>query len=243
MRQVIIIPARMSGTRLPGKPLIKILDKPMIQHVWERCCEAINKEDIYIATEDKVIEEFCEKHHINCVNTGPANSAIDRLKLASDVIKADTYLNIQGDEPIANVQDIKTILEYNKKHPSRIVFGKTSATEEEFYDYSKAKVVCDLSGKLLYSSRAGIPLSNKGKFKGAERAIWLYAFNKEALDTYYINFKNSKLEKIEDNEIIRFLEVGLPVYCTDLIGDSWAVDEEKDVAVVEELLKKRGYNV
>ena len=238
MRQIIVIPSRMKGTRLPGKPLIKIHGKTMIQHVWERCNLIHPKEDIYIATEDEVIEKFCHEKNINCLNTGPAKTAIDRLKLFSDEIKADSYINVQGDEPIINPKDIKSILDYNHKWPDRIVFGKTKATKEEFYDHSKAKVVCDIYGRLLYSSRAGIPINNKGKFVSAERAIWIYSFNKEVLNEYFNNINNTKLDKIEDNEIIRFLEIGIPVYCTNLIGDSWSVDEEKDIRIVENILMK-----
>jgi 3-deoxy-manno-octulosonate cytidylyltransferase (CMP-KDO synthetase) len=239
MKQIIVIPARMGGSRLPGKPLIHILGKPMIHHVFERCIQIHDMNKVYIATEDESIEEYCSKNKMNCINTGPATSAIDRLKLFSDKITADSYINVQGDEPIVNILDIKTILDYNKQYPDRVVFGKTSANENEFNDYSKAKVVCDLNGKLIYSSRAGIPISNKGKFVQAERAIWIYAFHKSALDAYHYYQGKTKIDQIEDNEIIRFLEIGIPVYCTDLIGDSWAVDEEKDIKVVEELLGQR----
>lgn len=241
MKQIIVIPARMKGTRLPGKPLIDILGKPLIQHVWDRCIKVHPADLIYVATEDEIIEEYCTSNGIHCINTGSAKTAIDRLKLFSDVIKADSYVNVQGDEPVVNPKDIKTILEYNRKWPERIVFGKCKANEEEFYDFSKAKVVCDLEGRLLYSSRAGIPLSNKGKFLEAERAIWIYAFNKYALNQYFENADRTVLDKIEDNEIIRFLELGLPVFCTNLIGNSWAVDEKKDIEKVIEIIKNDEY--
>ena len=237
MKQVIVIPARMSGTRLPGKPLILIKGMPMIWHVWSRCKEIHDPSHIYIATEDEEIEQYCAEMNINCVNTGPANTAIDRIKKFSDLVSADAYINVQGDEPIVNPEDIRTILSYNKKHPSRIVFGKTSCSEDDFYDYSKAKVVCSKSGQLLYSSRAGIPLTNKGKYQSAERAIWIYAFNKKRLEDYF-NCQDAEIEKIEDNEIIRFLELDIPVFCVDVIGDSWAVDEMKDIKIVEELINK-----
>ena len=203
MKQVIVIPARMKGTRLPGKPLINILQKPMIQHVWEKCEQVISKDYIYVATEDDEIKDFCEKN-IKCIITGPAETAIDRIKLFSDKIKADSYINVQGDEPIVNINDIKSLLNYNLKFPDRVVFGKTTANEVEFDDFSKAKVVCDKNGRLLYSSRAGIPLTNKGKFFKAERAIWLYAFNKNSLNKYFENSGKTYLDEIEDNEIIRF---------------------------------------
>lgn len=238
MKQVIVIPARMGGSRLPGKPLIHINGKPMIFHVWQRCLKIFPAENIYVATEDQVIVEYCNQNGINVVNTGPANSAIDRLKLFSDVISADSYLNVQGDEPIINPEDISTIANYAKIFPERVVFGKAPASEKEFNDASKAKVVCALDGKLLYSSRAGIPLTPKGKYLKAERAIWIYAFPKKALDLYFASDKLTDLDKIEDNEILRFLEIGVEVYCTNVIGNSWAVDEPKDLAIIESKLKE-----
>ena len=228
----------MGGARLPGKPLISILGKPMIQHVWERCVQAHPSEFIFVVTEDEIIKNFCEQNKIQCLVTKKAETAIDRVKFASDMVDADVYINVQGDEPIVNVNDIKTILAYTKLHPDRVVFGKTKATEDDFFDHSKAKVVCNKSGRLIYSSRAGIPLSNKGKFVEAERAIWIYGFYKSALDSYHDCSGKTKLDMIEDNEIIRFLEIDVPVYCIDLIGDSWAVDEFKDLEVVMSRMKE-----
>jgi 3-deoxy-manno-octulosonate cytidylyltransferase (CMP-KDO synthetase) len=238
-KQVIVIPARMKGTRLSGKPLIKILDKPMIWHVWNNCIKVHNEKQVYIATEDQEIYDYCNTENIQCVLTGRANTAIERIALFSDIVNANTYINVQGDEPLANPEDILSIIEYNNCHPDRIVFGKTICNEADFKNYSKAKVVCDLNNKLLYSSRAGIPLNNKGEFISAERAIWIYAFNKSALDQYYSYRSGTHLEIIEDNEIIRFLEIGIPVYCVDLIGDSWAVDTLDDLVKVNNILKKR----
>lgn len=239
MNQVIVIPTRMKGTRLPGKPLIEIMGKAIIHHVWDRCRQVCNPEDIYIATEDNEIDLYCRNNNIQCVLTQSAETAIDRIKYFSDIIPADAYINIQGDEPIVNVNDIETLLAYNRKYPDRVVFGKTRANVEEFNDVSKAKVVCDQEGKLLYSSRAGIPINNQGKFVSAERAIWLYAFNKNALDAYNQFQGKTYLDTVEDTEIIRFLEIGIPVYCIDMIGDSWAVDEPKDLAIVEQKLKSQ----
>jgi 3-deoxy-manno-octulosonate cytidylyltransferase (CMP-KDO synthetase) len=240
MKQIIIIPARMKGTRLPGKPLILINGIPLIKHVWDRCIQVHDKKDIYVATEDIEINDYCINNNIQCIVTPKAESAIDRIKFVSDVIKADGYINVQGDEPIVNLEDIKTILLYNRNFPDRVIFGKTVANEQEFNDYSKAKVVCDQKGKLLYSSRAGIPINNKGKYVKAERAIWIYGFNKASLDAYHENSDKTILDVLEDTEIIRFLEIGIPVYCTNLIGNSWAVDEFKDIQIVEEkiLLEK-----
>jgi 3-deoxy-manno-octulosonate cytidylyltransferase (CMP-KDO synthetase) len=238
VKQVIVIPARMGGTRLPGKPLIKLNGIPMIKHVWNRCTKVFSEESIFVATEDQEIIDYCNSESINCVLTEKAESAIDRIKLFSETVRADTYINVQGDEPLVNIKDISTIANYASKFNERVVFGRVKANFQEFNDFSKAKVVCDLSGKLLYSSRAGIPVNSTGNFVTAERAIWIYAFSKSALNRYFEFKSETKLDKIEDNEIIRFLEIGEPVYCVDVIGDSWAVDEFKDIQIVEERLKK-----
>lgn len=238
IKQFIVIPARMSGTRLPGKPLIKILGKEIILRVWEKCVQVHPKKYIYIITEDEIIEKFCNTNGINCYNTGIAESAIDRVKLFSDKFKAHAYINVQGDEPVVNTKDLKKILNYSKKNYNKVIFGKTKCNKKDFNDYSKAKVVCDKNGKLLYSSRAGIPLSNKGKYVSAERAIWIYSFNRKSLLKYYNFIKHAVLEKIEDNEIIRFLEAGVEVFCIDMIGDSWAVDERKDLNIVKKIIQK-----
>ena len=125
MKQIIVIPARMKGTRLPGKPLLKILDKSIIWRVWNNCQQVHPAESIFVATEDTDIKNHCEKYGINCVLTDKADTAIDRIKLFSDIIKADAYINVQGDEPLVNPKDILTVLKYNKKYPSRVVFGIT----------------------------------------------------------------------------------------------------------------------
>jgi 3-deoxy-manno-octulosonate cytidylyltransferase (CMP-KDO synthetase) len=227
----------MGGTRLPGKPLIKLNGVPMVKHVWERCSRVFSRDNIFVATEDQVIVDYCEEESINCVLTQKADSAIDRIKLFSDLIQADTYINVQGDEPLINEKDITTISNYALRYNERVVFGKVKANRQEFEDFSKAKVVCDLNGKLLYSSRAGIPVDNSGHFVTAERAIWIYAFPRKALSKYFYSRSDSILDKIEDNEIIRFLEIGEPVYCVDVIGDSWAIDEFKDIEIVEKRMR------
>ena len=109
MKQIVVIPARMKGTRLPGKPLIMIKGKPMLWRVWNQCKKVINDKNIFIATEDIEIQKYCLSEGINCVLTERAKSAIDRIKLFSDIIPADSYINVQGDEPMISPIDIKNL--------------------------------------------------------------------------------------------------------------------------------------
>ena len=241
MSYIVVIPARYKSSRLKGKPLIDINGIPMIIRTYRQCLKAVPSKKIYIATDNNLIKKVCIKENAQFIMTSPnCLTGTDRIAEVSRKIHATTYINIQGDEPIVNVHDIESLLSYSRKYPDRVIFGKTKANAEEFNDYSKAKVVCDKEGRLMYSSRAGIPINNKGKFVNAERAIWLYSFYKKALDAYNQNQGKTYLDMLEDNEIIRFLEIGIPVYCIDMIGDSWAVDENKDLEIVEQKLKSQG---
>lgn len=236
----VVIPARMGGRRLPGKPLIDILGKPMIQRVVERVLARVQSDSVYVITEDLEVEAFCNNQGYNVYNTGKAETAIDRVALFAEKYSATRYINVQGDEPVFNLADLDKLLLLEGEWLNRVVFGKTKVkNEREFFDWSKAKVVCDVNGRLIYSSRAGIPLTNTGGFIAAERAIWLYSLPRISLNKYY-NFGIGKIESIEDNEIIRFLEIGEQVFCVDMIGDSWAVDHLDDIVQIEEMLIQQG---
>jgi 3-deoxy-manno-octulosonate cytidylyltransferase (CMP-KDO synthetase) len=236
---LVVIPARMGGSRLPGKPLVEIAGKPLIQHVAERALEVVGKNEVFVLTEDQEIEEFCGVHGFNVFNTGSAPTAIDRIAMFAKEHPAKRYINVQGDEPIFNLDDLGVLVKLDNDLRHKVVFGKTQVLDDfEFYDHSKAKVVCAKDGRLIYSSRAGIPITNSGSPGRADRAIWLYSFPFASLERY-LEFGLGDIESIEDNEIIRFLEIGESVYCIDMIGDSWAVDEPKDVEIVERLMEGR----
>lgn len=236
---VLVIPARMSGTRLPGKPLIPILGKPMIQHVIERCFQVVAKDQIFVVTEDLEIVDFVSALGFNVIKTEYAETAIDRIYLFSQIVDARTYITVLGDEPLISPQDIEAIIKGAYENRERVIIGRAKATLGEFNDPSKAKVVCALDGRLLYSSRAGIPVDKSGKYSSAHRAIWIYSFPKESLARYNKASSRVILEPLEGNEIVRFLEIGEPVYCVDVIGNSWAVDEPKDLEIVENILSNQ----
>jgi 3-deoxy-manno-octulosonate cytidylyltransferase (CMP-KDO synthetase) len=236
---VLVIPARMSGTRLPGKPLIHILGKPMIQHVIERCSQVVAKDQIFVVTEDFEIVDFVSALGFNVVKTEYAETAIDRIYLFSQIVDARTYITVLGDEPLISPSDIEAIIKAAYENRERVIIGKAKASLDEFNDPSKAKVVCALDGRLLYSSRAGIPVDKSGKFSSAHRAIWIYSFPKESLVRFHMASNRVILEPLEGNEIVRFLEIGEPVYCVDVIGNSWAVDEPKDLEIVENVLNSQ----
>jgi CMP-2-keto-3-deoxyoctulosonic acid synthetase len=233
---LIVIPARMSSSRLPGKPLIKIAGVPMIHHVWNRALQVTSSDNIVVATEDNEIIDYCITNDINCILTDKAASEVDRVKLVSDKIAAKIYICACGDEPLINVEDIKTIIAKSDSSKNQFIIGRKSIDENQFNDPSKAKIVFDEQNRVLYASRAGIPVDYKGQFQKAHKAIWIHSYTKNVLDSYFSQGLCSA-ESLDGLSIHRFLKIGIPVYCIDLIGDSWAVDEPKDIKIVEDRLR------
>lgn len=228
----------MKSTRLPGKPLIKINGISILERVYLKCNKVLSKDKIFVATESEEIIKFCKKKNFNCINTGKANTALDRIGKFSYKIDSDIYINVQGDEPIVNISDIKKIISASSKYKNAVLIGKTLCDKKTFFDHSKAKVVVDKNNKVLYTSRAGIPLSSKGKFVRAYKTIWIYSLPKKLIRKY-LSYGPGKLEFLEQNEVVRFLEMNIDTYAINLKGNSWAVDEKKDVEIVKRMLSKK----
>ena len=113
MRYVVIIPARFKSTRLNGKPLKDINGIPMIVRTFNQCCKAVDRNLIYVSTDDSRIEKVCKENNIKVIMTKKkCLTGTDRVYLASKKINADVYINLQGDEPLFNPKDIKKIIKY-----------------------------------------------------------------------------------------------------------------------------------
>lgn len=112
---VIIIPARFQSNRFPGKPLAIIAGREMILRVWGRCCLAVPACDIYVATDDERIRACCAAAGVQTIMTSSdCLTGTDRVYEASLQIKADVYLNVQGDEPLLDPHDILAVIDAAK---------------------------------------------------------------------------------------------------------------------------------
>ena len=122
MSFLLVIPARYSSKRFPGKPLKKINGKEMISHVWEKCIRAVGEKNVLIATDSKKIYNFCNLNSYNTLMTSDkCLTGTDRLYEVSKKIKKNFYINVQGDEPLISVNDIKKFGNYKcltQKQPS-----------------------------------------------------------------------------------------------------------------------------
>lgn len=238
---IIVIPARYESSRFPGKPLALIAGESMISRVWKRCCQALSASQVYVATDNERIRAHCEDLGIQVVMTSSnCLTGTDRVYEVSQKIKADIYINVQGDEPLIEPDDIQTVIEKAKQNPSNIINAMCPIqSESDFYSSSVPKVVARPDGRLLYMSRANIPTDKKLNFVSAKKQVCIYAFNQQSLVDFASVDSKTPLEQIEDIEILRFLELGYEVNMVDVSSASIAVDFPEDVERVEGELNVR----
>jgi 3-deoxy-manno-octulosonate cytidylyltransferase (CMP-KDO synthetase) len=246
MRAVIIIPARYKSSRFPGKPLTKILDKPMLLWVAELCSKALSKDLVYIATDDLRIKEVVETAGFNVVMTSEkALTGTDRVADAANQIDADIFINVQGDEPLLNPNDIVKIIDEKKKYPDEVINGCCKIEEnEDPENLNIPKVVFSEKNKMIYMSRHPIPgtKSKEIKPKCYYKQVCIYAFSKSELMDF-VNFgRKGTIEFYEDIEILRFLDIGKEIRIVETENSSLAVDIPSDVEKVEQALLEKGQN-
>jgi 3-deoxy-manno-octulosonate cytidylyltransferase (CMP-KDO synthetase) len=238
MKYAVVIPARYQSSRFPGKPLIDLLGKPMIQRVWERCCEAVGPELVFIATDSQLIEEKAKNFGAKVVMTSnDCMTGTDRLAEANKTLQCDFIINVQGDEPLINPKDIQTIIDAYKKEPDTIVNAMCRLNnEQEFRSYTVPKVVTSKSGNLLYMSRSPIPVTKTNDYEFGYKQVCVYAFSKDHLDFFASHQSKTKLEQVEDIEILRFLENDISVKMIEIGSSSIAIDVPEDVEKVIKIL-------
>ena len=242
MKTIIVIPARYKSSRFPGKPLAKILKIPMIIRVCNLCANALSAENIYVATDDSRIKHVVENAGYNVVMTDSNHlTGTDRIAEVSRKIDSDIYINVQGDEPILNPEDIQSIINEKVKHPNSVIKGYSKISEDEDPDnINIPKVIFTKDRKMIYMSRQKLPGSKdeNNTPKNYYKAVCIYAFNKEELAAY-ANFKGKgKYECFEDIEILRFLDLQIPVKLVETKTKSLAVDIPADIKKVEDYIIK-----
>ena len=122
---LLVIPARYMSKRLPGKPLLDIKGTPMIIRTFNQCVKVVPRSKIIVATDDKRIQKICENENIKTLMTSKTClTGTDRIAEVAKKIKRDFYINVQGDEPICNPEDIKKIIKYAKKFPMDVINGR-----------------------------------------------------------------------------------------------------------------------
>lgn len=251
MKFTVVIPARFASTRLPGKPLLDIAGKPMIQHVYERALES-GAERVIIATDEVKIETVAKgfgaqvcmtaAHHGS--GTERLSEVVDKLALGADEI----VVNLQGDEPLMPPLLLQQVAQNLGDHPlaSVATLAEPIRTAAELFDPNVVKVVTDEQGYALYFSRAPIPW-NRDAFAvtTAElplntrylRHIGLYAY-RAGFVKEYVSWPACPLEAIESLEQLRVLWRGCKIHLAEAqVATVAGVDTAKDLERVRQLLQ------
>lgn len=246
MKIIGVIPARYKSSRFPGKPLVKLLGKPMIIWVCELVEKALGKENTWVATDDERIKHVVVEYGYQVIITSPnCLTGTDRLAEVASKIDADYYVNIQGDEPLLDPDDILNIIEVKKRNPNFVVNGMKALTAgEDPNNINIPKVLVNKDNSLIYMSRLPLP-GIKEESKGNPvfyKQVCIYAFNKQELKSFASMNKKALFEHYEDIEILRFFDLGIPIKMVETKGNSLAVDIPEDVAIVEAAILKKQLN-
>lgn len=249
MKFSVIIPARYGATRLPGKPLVDIAGKPMIQHVYERACES-GATEVIVATDDERIAQAVEAFHGRvCMTRADHVSGTDRL---AEVVMRLGYddeailVNLQGDEPLMPPPLLRQVAENLHAHRAASIATLCERIHDEaLFQASAVKVVMDAQGYALYFSRAPIPWARDAFARAPGvlppdvahfRHLGLYAYRAGFLRKY-ATLPVSPVEQAESLEQLRALWHGYKIHCAPAcVATLPGVDTVQDLARVRERL-------
>src|SRR6266481_4820495 len=234
-RIVVVIPARYASTRLPGKPLVSIAGKPMVQRVYERAKQAQTVHHVVVATDDQRIIDAVRAFGGEARMTrADHRTGTERIAEVAAHEEGDVFVNVQGDEPLVDPVAIDAAI-------------ATVATPirhaGDIMDPNVVKTVLDFEGNGLYFSRAPIPWIRDTQQKihvKYWKHLGLYVFQRDAL-LEYPTLPQGELERIEQLEQLRWLENGWKIRVAEVQHDAVSVDVPEDVARVEKLLHEQKF--
>ena len=247
----VVIPARLRSTRLPGKPLLPIAGKPMIQHVWEQARKS-GAERVVIATDDASIVEACQAFGAEVLLTrADHESGTDRLAevAAALGLPADAIVvNVQGDEPLIPPSIIDQVAANLAAHPEAGIatLGEPIEDVAALFNPNVVKVVADCNGLALTFSRAPLPWARDALAQNREqlpegvpyrRHIGMYAYRAGFLQDF-VGWGPCWLEKTEALEQLRALWHGVRIHVADALeAPPVGVDTPEDLERVRRLLE------
>ena len=239
MKYIVVIPARYKSKRLPGKPLANIGGLPMIVRTYNQCAKVVSKDKIVVATDNLKIKNVCDEYNIKSIITSnKCLTGTDRVAEVAKKIKCSFYINVQGDEPFFNPNDLRMLIKQAEKKPKEVINGYTEIKDRKlFFSSSIPKVVFDKKEYLLYMSRGPIPSNKALEFKQAWRQVCAYSFPRKALFDFANTKNKTPIESLEDVEILRFLERGYKVKMIKMSNKSLAVDNNEDLEKAKIYLK------
>lgn len=233
---IAVLPARFASTRFPGKPLVMIEGKTLIQHAFDNAKNSKLFDDVIVATDDDRIFS-----HVKTFGGNPVMTSTSCLTGTDRVVEAvenlslsdhDIILNIQGDEPSLEKEVMKAVVDLLKEHSDALMStAVTSLLLEDAKNTSVVKCVVDQKGRALYFSRSLIPGNKQGepdpKFPYL-RHLGVYGFRRSFLKTW-ATLPNTPLQLMEDLEMLKVLEGGFDIYTAKVSTKSFGIDHPHDI--------------
>ncbi len=241
MKTVAVIPARMSSTRFPGKPLADILGLPMIEHVRRRTALCSDFLDVVVATCDREIFDVVVKNGGKAIMTSKSHErCTDRVAEAVRSVDADVVVNVQGDEPLVHPDMFPPLLRPLQQEPSLPCTNLMARidNEDDFRSTHVVKTVCDPTDNALYFSREPIPSASKAAAAVYDRFMQtgLIAFRKDFLQVFAA-LPPTPLEGVESVDMLRAIEHGFKVRMVLTPIQVVGVDTQDDLRRVVDLMK------
>jgi 3-deoxy-manno-octulosonate cytidylyltransferase (CMP-KDO synthetase) len=262
-----VIPARYASSRFPGKPLVTIAGKPMIQHVWERVRQAPSISQVLIATDDERIQQAALGFGAEVCLTSPDHpSGTDRLwEVAQNLPAYEWILNVQGDEPLIDPAHLEAVLDARTRlssyRPDILTLVTPLHSLQEWHNPNLVKAVltpvrneeppegsAEPLYRALYFSRASVPYHRDNAAIQAGQAalppnqafrhLGLYLYRRAALQRF-VSLPVSPLEALEKLEQLRALEAGLSLYAAAVSHAPIGIDTPEDLTHLQEFLEKR----
>jgi len=249
MKTIGIIPARYGSTRFPGKPLAVINGKTMIRRVFEQASKSRKLQYIVVATDDERIKKEVESFSGNAILTAPNHkSGTDRCAEALDKLseKFDVIINIQGDEPFIEPQQIDDLVEMFTDNSVQIATLKVKIMDQKILESPNAvKVVSATNGKALYFSRLPIPYirdfggGNPLKHHTYYKHLGIYGYRSEVLQQI-VKLPESSFEIAESLEQLRWLENGYSIFVKETEKENFSIDTPEDL---QKFLNNQSHNL
>ncbi len=245
MSVLVVIPARYSSSRFPGKALADLEGKPLIVRTVERASGMRRADMIVVATDDQRILEAVRGAGFAAEMTADHPTGTDRIgEVAGRHSGAEIILNLQGDEPLLDPRTADGLVEALLADPT-IDIGTLAhpfAGPDDWRDPNQVKVIRDRQDRALYFSRAPIPGAFPGRpgepFRQALRHIGVYAFRRPAL-TRFLAWPPTPLEQAEGLEQLRALENGLTIKVLETADEPVGVDTPEDLERVKRILRRQ----
>jgi len=241
---VIVIPARYGSSRLPGKPLVSLAGKPMIQRVFERAKLAKTAGRVIVATDDeRIVSKVQEFGGEARMTRTDHRTGTERIAEVAAHVEGQVFVNVQGDEPLLDPAAVDAAVTALLEEPMAAVatVAVPIRTPADIMDPNVVKTVLDFDDNALYFSRAPIPWVRDSAHKTHARHLQhlgLYVFQRDAL-LEYPTLPQGELERLEQLEQLRWMENGWKIRVAEVEHDAVSVDVPEDVDRVEKLLQAK----